>query len=71
MPNVVSMLMPMPISALIAPAITGQYLRFQASFQRSCSAVLECQRQVTAHIAVCKLTTGVGFIVGRQGLRRG
>src|SRR5712691_6849058 len=64
----VSMLLPMPISAIIAPAITGLDLRFQASFQRSCSAVLEGQRQETAHIAVCKFTTGVGFIMGRQEL---
>jgi hypothetical protein len=66
MPIAVSMLM--PISALLTPAITGLDLRFQASFQRSCSEVLQCQRQVTAHIAACKLTTGVGFIMGRQEL---
>jgi hypothetical protein len=61
----------MPLSTLIAPAMTGLDMRLQACFQGSRSAVLEGQRQETAHIAVCQLTTGVGFIMGRQELGRG
>ncbi len=71
MPIAVSMLMPMPISALLVPTITGLDMRLQARFQVSRSTVLEGQRQETAHIAVCQLTAGVGFIMGRQELRRG
>src|SRR5215469_16862954 len=65
----VSMLMPMPISTLLAPLVTGLDMRLQACFQVSHSAVLEGQRQETAHIAVCKLTAG--FIMGCQELCKG
>src|SRR5260370_29076048 len=61
---VVSLLIPMPISTLLAPAMTGLDIRLHACFQVSPSAALEVQRQIAAHIAVCKLATGVGFIVG-------
>ncbi len=56
----------MPLSTLLAPAMTGLDMRLQACFQGSRSAVLECQRQIAARIAVCQLL--IGFSVGHQEL---
>src|SRR5436189_1935934 len=67
MPIAASMLM--PISPLLAPAITGLDMRLQACFQGSRSTALEGQRQVTARIAACELT--IGLSVSRQHLSRG
>jgi hypothetical protein len=66
---VVSLLIPMPISTLLAPAMTGLDIRLQACFQVSRSTALEGQRQIAARIAVYQLS--VGSIVGHQELSMG
>jgi hypothetical protein len=65
----VSLLIPMPISTLLAPAISELDIRLQAYFQVSRSTALEDQRQIAGRIAVCQLS--VGFIVGHQELSMG